>query len=208
MAVPLQAGVRESSNLIAFLIQQYGKEAVLRGALAELGELEPIDCEAFAEANKLDEQVVKSICKGWPKALGPECKAAVLAYMSKWGLFHGIDKPPCDLINGKVVCHQDPMPPQPSPGPDPSPIELGQNYVVHNGEVFVKASALEGAIQSASALQSAASLQKPTTVLDALGRQTATTMKRLSGAQASSLSNGQLPAAAVFSRGVQEGRSK
>ncbi len=225
MAVPLETGVRESSNLIAFLIQQYGKEAVLRGALAELGELEPIDCEAFAEANKLDEQVVKFICKGWPKALGPECKAAVLAYMSKWGLFHGIDKPPCDLINGKVVCHQDPMPPQPSPGPDPSPIELGQNFVVLNGEVFVKASAvrplltnpgsaawsasaLEVAIQSASALQSAASLQKPTTVLDALGRQTATTMKRLSGAQASSLSNGQLPAAAVFSRGVQEGRSK
>lgn len=227
MAVPLETGVRESSNLIAFLIQQYGKEAVLRGALAELGELEPIDCKAFAEANGLPESLCQQLCAGLPKLAQSTCKARVKQAL-KDPFFNPPEGDPlegCFLRDHELICPVNPMPPQPSPGPDPSPIELGQNFVVLNGEVFVKASAvrplltnpgsaawsasaLEVAIQSASALQSAASLQKPTTVLDALGRQTATTMKRLSGAQASSLSNGQLPAAAVFSRGVQEGRSK
>lgn len=204
MAVPLEAGVRESSNLIAFLIQQYGKEAVLRGALAELGELEPIDCKALADATGASESLCQKVCQGLPKAAKAECEERIRMAI-QGGAFDPPEGDPwqgCYLRGGKVICPVNPIPPQPSPGPDPSPIEMGQNFLLYKGDFFVRTAAVRPLLTNPGTLTRPASALGGTTTQQAAVTQGSSFVKPNCGCQNQGL------ASAVFSRGVQEGGCK
>jgi hypothetical protein len=204
MAVPLETGVRESSNLIAFLIQQYGKEAVLRGALAELGELEPIDCKAFAEANGLPESLCQQLCAGLPKLAQSTCKARVKQAL-KDPFFNPPEGDPlegCFLRDHELICPVNPMPPQPSPGPDPSPIELGQNFLLFKGDFFVRTAAVKALLANASPTV------RPASALGGTSLHRDAAVRRASLPQAACGCQTEGLASTVFSRGVQEGGCK